>query len=80
MRVRETSMQGGGSDGIFSASAWNGRVLPRLGRADMLGRGTCKRWQESVTSEMNMYTGECRALVSQCLAWRERIGRVGVSR
>ena len=77
MRVRETSMQGGGSDGIFSASAWNGRVLPRLGRADMLGRGTCKRWQESVRSKMNPYRGECMLL---CVAWRERIGRAGVSR
>ena len=43
----------------------------------MLGQGTCKRWQESVTSKMNTYTGECMLLR---MVWREQLGRAGVSR
>ena len=43
----------------------------------MLGQGTCKRWQESVTSTFCPYTGECMLLH---VAWREQFGRAGVSR
>ena len=66
----------GGDDG-FSAPAKNERVRQRQGRAEMLWRGAYKRWQESVTSKMNTYRGECMLLH---MVWRERIGRAGVSR
>ena len=50
--VRESRLQRCGSDGAFSARVRNGRVRLRQGRADMLGRGTCKRWQKSETSKL----------------------------
>ena len=75
--VRENGLQRGVSDGAFSAWVRNGRVRQRQGRGDMLGRGTCKRWQKSETSKMKAYTGEWVLLR---MVWRERIGCAGVSR
>ena len=68
--MRESGLQRCGGDGAFSARGRNGRVRLRQGRADMLGRGTCKRWQKSETSELMPYTGEW--VLCLVLVWRER--------